>query len=98
MLYIKTHVEGVMELEKICELGRAVIEIEAKMVNSLLSRIDHQFAKACLFLMNNPTYRKKLSENAVKFVEEFSVSRTAERLSNLYEKLIYQYNIERYEN
>jgi arabinose-5-phosphate isomerase len=39
-----------MDIEKICELGRAVIEIEAKMISNLASRIDHNFAKACQYL------------------------------------------------
>lgn len=39
-----------MEIEKICELGRAVIETEARMIGSLVNRIDHNFAKACHFL------------------------------------------------
>lgn len=33
--------------EKTCELGRAVIDIESKMISSLKDRIDHQFAEAC---------------------------------------------------
>src|SRR3990167_11055064 len=39
-----------MELEKICELGRTVIETEIQMITSLINRIDHSFAKACLHL------------------------------------------------
>jgi arabinose-5-phosphate isomerase len=41
-----------MENEKLCELGRIVIEIEAQMINSLKRRIDHNFAKACQYLLN----------------------------------------------
>jgi len=37
--------------EKICALGRAVIETEAQMVRSLLERIDHKFADACQYLL-----------------------------------------------
>ena len=37
-----------MEIEKkLCEMGRAVIEIEAKMISNLVSRIDQDFVKAC---------------------------------------------------
>ena len=39
-----------MDMDKICELGRAVIEIEARMINSLVNRIDHHFAQACQYL------------------------------------------------
>jgi arabinose-5-phosphate isomerase len=39
------------DLEKFCELGRAVIETEAQAVQALVSRIDHKFAKACQLLL-----------------------------------------------
>lgn len=39
-----------MEIEKICAMGRAVIETEAKMIASLANRIDQDFAKACILL------------------------------------------------
>src|SRR3990167_2053049 len=41
-----------MNIEKICEFGRMVVEIESKMINNLLTRIDHNFAQACLYLHN----------------------------------------------
>lgn len=41
-----------MEIETICNLGRAVIEIEAKMINNLIPRVDHRFAQACQHLLN----------------------------------------------
>lgn len=41
-----------MELEKVCEMGRAVIDIEAQMISSLKDRIDDNFAHACLLLHN----------------------------------------------
>ena len=34
-----------MEIEKICDLGRAVIETEAKMIASLAARIDQRLRK-----------------------------------------------------
>lgn len=37
--------------EDLCQLGRAVIETEAKAVNALQGRIDEQFAKACRLLL-----------------------------------------------
>lgn len=39
-----------MEVEKICTLGRSVIEIEAEMVAKLATRIDQKFAQACEYL------------------------------------------------
>lgn len=39
-----------MEIDTICELGRSVIEIEARMITDLIQRIDHHFAKACHYL------------------------------------------------
>jgi arabinose-5-phosphate isomerase len=41
-----------MEHENICALGRAVIDIEASVINDLRNRIDHNFANACLALLN----------------------------------------------
>jgi len=40
------------DIEKICELGRAVIEAEVGTIHALIHRIDHKFAKACLYLLN----------------------------------------------
>lgn len=39
------------DIEKICELGRAVIETEAATINALSSRINADFAKASQFLL-----------------------------------------------
>jgi arabinose-5-phosphate isomerase len=41
-----------MEYENICQLGRAVIEIEAQMIQNLTQRIDQKFAKACQYLLS----------------------------------------------
>ncbi len=40
------------DIEKICELGRAVIETEANTIQALAKRIDHQFARACHYLLD----------------------------------------------
>lgn len=39
------------DMEKICELGRSVILIEANAINALVDRIDERFATACQFLL-----------------------------------------------
>lgn len=39
-----------IDAKKICELGRAVIETEAQMINSLVTRIDQNFVNACVYL------------------------------------------------
>ena len=39
------------DIEKICALGRAVIETEAKSIRDLVSRIDQSFAQACYCLL-----------------------------------------------
>jgi len=39
------------EIEKICALGRAVIEAETSTIHALIDRIDHTFASACLKLL-----------------------------------------------
>lgn len=40
------------EIERICALGRAVIETEANTIHSLIDRIDHTFATACQHLLS----------------------------------------------
>ncbi len=40
------------EIEKICALGRAVIETEADTIRALTHRIDHRFATACQHLLS----------------------------------------------
>jgi arabinose-5-phosphate isomerase len=39
------------DMDEICELGRAVIQTEADMIQNLVGRIDHKFAKACETLL-----------------------------------------------
>ncbi len=41
-----------MENEKVCQLGRAVIETEAKMIGQMADRIGASFALACEYLHN----------------------------------------------
>lgn len=38
--------------EQLCAFGRTVIDIEARTIGSLISRIDDQFAQACLTLLS----------------------------------------------
>ncbi len=40
------------DIENICKLGRAVIEAEAESIAALTHKIDHNFARACLLLLN----------------------------------------------
>jgi len=39
------------DIEKMCELGRAVIETEANTIKALVNRIDVNFAKACQYFL-----------------------------------------------
>lgn len=39
-------------VQKLCDSGRMVIEIESKMISALTSRIDQHFAQACQFLLS----------------------------------------------
>lgn len=39
------------DIEKICDLGRAVIETEANSIRALADRIDGQFARACQYCL-----------------------------------------------
>ena len=41
-----------LDADKYCHLGMAVIEIEAQAVQQLASRIDHNFSKACEYLLH----------------------------------------------
>jgi arabinose-5-phosphate isomerase len=41
-----------MSIEKLCELGRAVIKTEAEMISKLADRINADFARACQFLLD----------------------------------------------
>lgn len=38
-------------IDKICTLGKAVIETEAESIRALATRIDHHFAQACQYLL-----------------------------------------------
>ncbi len=40
------------DIERFCELGRSVIDIEAQAIRTLADRIDQLFAKACRILLN----------------------------------------------
>jgi arabinose-5-phosphate isomerase len=40
------------EIEKLCALGKAVIETEVQAISALTGRIDHKFAEACQYLLN----------------------------------------------
>lgn len=41
-----------MSIEKLCELGRAVVKIEADMVSRLIDRINNDFGRACQYLLD----------------------------------------------
>ncbi len=41
-----------MSIEKLCELGRAVIKTEAEMILNLADRINDDFARACQYLLD----------------------------------------------
>lgn len=41
-----------MSIDKLCELGRAVIRTEAEMISRLVDRIDEDFARACQYLLD----------------------------------------------
>lgn len=39
-----------MDIKKVCDMGRTVIEIEAKVIKDLVDRIDQNFVDACRYL------------------------------------------------
>lgn len=58
-------------------------------INGILVDNDPQkFAEACLEILNNSSYRKKLSENGVRNMQNFSLPTTAKSFEKLYAKLI----------
>lgn len=61
-------------------------------MNGILVNDPEQFAKACLEILSNDQYRKKLSENATDSMREFSISSTAKSFEKLYKKLIHKYS------
>lgn len=42
----------IMDINKICALGRSVVDIETEMIKQLVGRIDHKFANACQMLQD----------------------------------------------
>lgn len=40
------------DIEKFCELGKAVLMTEASAISALVNRIDHKFAEACQYLLS----------------------------------------------
>lgn len=66
--------------------------IKDKMNGILTDNDPEMFAAACLAILNNPSYRKKLSENAIESMQNFSLSSTAKSFEKLYKKFIYKHN------
>lgn len=64
--------------------------IKDKMNGILVDGDPKMFAAACLKILNNISYRKKLSDFAAKSMQEFSLSVTALSFEKLYKNLISQ--------
>lgn len=64
--------------------------IQNKINGALVDNDPRKFAATCLRILNNESYRKELSENAVKSMRNFSLSASAKSLEKLYEKLVAQ--------
>lgn len=59
--------------------------------NGILVKRDYKkFAQECLTILKNPSYRKSLSDYALKSVRETSTKKTAKAFEKLYENLIAQ--------
>lgn len=63
--------------------------IKDKVNGILVSKDAKRFAKACLDILGDPRSRKKLSDAAVKSMQDFSLLKTAQSFEKLYNKLIY---------
>ncbi len=57
-------------------------------INGALVNTHEDFAKACLEILNDDQYKKKLSQSARKSMEKFSLFATAKSFEKLYKKLI----------
>jgi len=66
--------------------------VKDKVNGILVDNTVEEFAQACLEIISNPSYRKKLSDSAVETMQEFSLSQTVQSFEKLYEKLIAQHN------
>lgn len=92
----QTETQGMVILEALAS-GLPVVAVKDEVysmivknkINGILVNNDpRKFAAACLKILNNPSYRRKLSENAFNNVQNFSLSQTARSLEQLYKKLI----------
>ena len=66
--------------------------IKDKMNGVLVDNDPQKFAEECLKILNNSSYRQKLSDNASKSMQDFSISKTAQSFEKLYAKLIAKKN------
>lgn len=92
-----TETQGMVVLEALSS-GLPVVAVDDEVyngiikdkINGVLVESDtKQFAKACLEILNDSSYREKLSDNASKSMQDFSISGSAKSFVELYNRLIY---------
>lgn len=94
-----TETQGMVVLEALSS-GLPVVAVDDGVYNGIIKdkmngalvNNPEQFAKACLEILSNAPYGKKLSDSAIKTMKKFSLSSTAQSLEKLYEKLIVKDN------
>lgn len=95
-----TETQGMVVLEALSS-GLPVVAVNDEVYNgivkdkingALVDNDPEKFAKACLEILSSSPYRKKLSENARKSMEKFSLSVTAKSFENLYKQLIQEHS------
>ncbi len=92
----QTETQGMVILEALAS-GVPVVAIYDKVYdgviingeNGILTKKDpDKFAKACLKILESPSYRDKLSKKTFENIKNFSLSETAMSMEKLYKKLI----------
>ncbi len=87
--------QGLVVLEAMAS-GLPVVAVEANGVKDMIenkkngflcSQNIYEFSKTILRLIKNPDLRKKVSENAIKTVQNYSVEKSAKKLVEFYKKV-----------
>lgn len=101
-----TETQGMVILEALAS-GLPVVSVNDPVFNGIIkNKVNgilvepnlEQFAKACLDILGSPKERERLSNEATKSMQDFSLLATAKSFEKLYKKLIAQKQKIQYEN